>query len=386
LRQFIFLAVVLTILGAVNFYLYSRLVGATAVPGVWRWSARTFFLLATLATPLPFVLSHYSSPGVARAAAWPVFLWVGLMFILFSLCLSVDVVRVLLWFGRMVSGAEPPDPERALAIRRWLAVAITGVGLLASIFGAWNAFRAPMVRGVTVEIEGLPAGLEGFTIAQITDLHIGLMRDGAWLAEIVDRTNRLSPDLVAVTGDLVDVPFPTEHFAKQLEPIRDLKATHGSYFITGNHEYYGDTVAWMNHLQTLGLTWLRNQRLTIRHGGDSFELAGVVDPTDPHSEGAVSRALSGRPPGRPVVLLAHQPKVIQEAADHGVALMLSGHTHGGQIWPFRYFVMLQTPYISGLYDHEGTKLYVSEGTGFWGPPMRLFTRSEITLLTLRAPK
>ncbi len=384
MRQLIFIAVVLTILGTINFYLYSRLVGAAAVPGPWRWAARAFFLVMTIGTLLPFVLSHYASPLVARLAAWPVFLWVGLMFILFSLCLSVDLVRVLVWVSRWVFGAEPPIPERALAIRRTLAVAIAAVGLLAAMGGVWNAFRAPAVRRITVEIEGLPAGFDGFTIAQISDLHVGLMVGEARVEEVVRITNELSPDLVAITGDLVDVPFPTEYFAGQIEPLRNLKTTQGPFFVTGNHEYYGDTVGWIDRIRELGITVLRNQRLTITEGTDSIYLAGVVDPTDPDSQDAVAHALSGRDPGKPVILLAHQPQVVQEAAEHGVALMLSGHTHGGQIWPFRYVVGLQTPYVSGFFDHRGTKLYVSQGTGFWGPPIRLFTRSEITLLTLRA--
>lgn len=384
MRPYIFITVVLLILGTVNFYLYKRLLGACAVPVFWRWTARAFFVIATLSTPAPFFLSHYASPTVARMAAWPVFLWTGLMFILLTLTFSVDIVRILVWLGRLVSGAGSVDPVRALAINRMLAIGITALAFVAGSGAIWNAFRIPAVKRVTVEIAGLPADFDGFTIAQLTDLHIGLFLGGDWLEEVVAATNDLSPDLVAITGDLVDVPFATAHYRMQLMPLMDLKTRHGPFFITGNHEYYGDTGAWLDLLASLGLTILNNRRVTLTEGSGQIEIAGVFDPTDPHSEGAVARALEGREPNRPVVLFAHQPKVIQEAADQGVALMLSGHTHGGQIWPFRYFVKLQTPHVAGLYDHEGTQLYVSQGTGFWGPPMRLFTRSEITLITLRA--
>jgi len=185
---------------------------------------------------------------------------------------------------------------------------------------------------------------------------------------------------VAVTGDLVDGPADT--LAPELEPLRELRSTHGAYYVSGNHERYAGHGAWIREIGARGLRVLRGERLRVAHGPAALELAGVDD-SAPAKELEV--ALAGRDPALPLVLLAHDPSTFRRSAPLGVDLQISGHTHGGQIWPFRYLVRLATPWVSGLYASGDAQIYVSRGTGFWGPPMRLWAPAEITEITLRVP-
>jgi len=219
-------------------------------------------------------------------------------------------------------------------------------------------------------------------IVQLTDIHVGPTIGRTFMDDLVRKTNALEPDVIAITGDLVD--GSVAELAEHVAPLAGLRARHGVYFCTGNHEYYSGADDWIAHLGTLGIDVLRNEHRVIEHEGARLAIAGVHDWTSGQFGHAtdVSAALDGKDADVPVVLLAHQPKHIDEAADHGVALQLSGHTHGGQIFPFNYLVGLDQPYVKGLHDHRGTQLYVSSGTGYWGPPMRLAVPAEITELTL----
>jgi predicted MPP superfamily phosphohydrolase len=240
------------------------------------------------------------------------------------------------------------------------------------------------VKEIGVNLPRLPSAHDGTTIVQLTDIHVGPTIGRAFIEDLVRRTNELRPDLVAITGDLVD--GSVESLRHAVEPLRDLRARHGVFFVTGNHEYFSGAGPWITELGRLGIRVLRNERVSVG-GPGGFDLAGIDD----HSAGRLgeapsdlARALTGRDPSRAVVLLAHQPRAIFEASRLGVDLQLSGHTHGGQIWPFTYLVKLQQPYVAGLHRHGDSQIYVSPGTGYWGPPMRLGTRAEITRLTLRA--
>jgi predicted MPP superfamily phosphohydrolase len=233
------------------------------------------------------------------------------------------------------------------------------------------------VTELSLPIKKLPREHDGFTIVQLTDLHVGPTIGREWLEHVVERTNALKPDLVAITGDLVD--GSVEHLREAVAPLANLKAKHGVFFVTGNHEYYSGVEDWLAELGRLGVRCLRNERVTV---AGAIDLAGIDDHTSRHSD--LDAAQNGRDRARPCVLLAHQPKAIHGAARHGVDLQLSGHTHGGQIWPWNYLVRLQQPYVAGLVRHEETHLYVSRGTGYWGPPMRLGSPAEIAKLVLRA--
>ena len=219
-------------------------------------------------------------------------------------------------------------------------------------------------------------------ILHISDLHIGPTLDREWCAGIVERVNVLEPDLIVVTGDVVD--GSVEELEHDVAPLQELTAPHGVLFCTGNHEYYSGPDAWCAHYEKLGMRVLRNERVEVLGidvaGVDDYRSRGMAKGHGPD----LPAALAGRDEKRELILLAHQPVAVLEAAKHGVGLQLSGHTHGGQIWPFHYLVKIAQPYVAGLVDHEGTKLYINQGTGFWGPPLRIGSFAEITQVTLRA--
>jgi predicted MPP superfamily phosphohydrolase len=278
------------------------------------------------------------------------------------------------------------DPTRRTFVARAIAAAVGGLGAVLSITAVSRALGEWALRTVPVTLRRLPRAHDGFSIVQLTDIHVGPTIGRDFIEALVARVNALNPDLIAITGDLVDGDVAT--LGPLLEPLRGLRAPHGVFFVTGNHEFISGVEPWVSFLPTLGIRVLQNERVTIGEGAAAFELAGVEDFSARRFGGArrpdLHRALDGWDRARELILLAHQPKHAREAAREGVGLVLSGHTHGGQIWPFTYLVRLDQPWIAGLHRTAETQVYVSEGTGYWGPPMRLGTRGEITRVVLRA--
>jgi uncharacterized protein len=267
------------------------------------------------------------------------------------------------------------------------AIAVPLLAVLATIIGFIDARRRPRVVDVNVPLPGLPPALDGFTIAQISDVHVGPTIKRDFLRGIVDIVNSLEVDVVAITGDLVD--GSVEQLATHVEPIAHLRARHGAYFVTGNHEYYSGAPAWIAELRRLGLHVLLNEHVVLNHRGAPLLLAGVTDYSahqfDPAQRSDPQAALAGASPDlRPRVLLAHQPRTAAAAADAGFDLQLSGHTHGGQFWPWNLFVRLQQPFTAGLDRLASLWVYTSRGSGYWGPPKRLGVPSEIARIRLVA--
>jgi predicted MPP superfamily phosphohydrolase len=240
-----------------------------------------------------------------------------------------------------------------------------------------------------VTLTGLDPALDGLRIVSFSDGHLSATYGGRRFERLVELVNAQQPDVVAIVGDLVD--GDVSELRDEAAPLADLVSAQGVFFVTGNHEYFVDTDAWMRHLPTLGIDVLRNERVPIRRGGASFDLAGIDDRTAARSglpgHGAdLDAALDGRDDAVPVVLLAHQPYMVREAQAAGVGLQLSGHTHGGQLWPFDYAIRLDQPAVEGLSRHGDTQLYVTSGAGYWGPPMRIGARPEVTVVELRSPR
>nr|WP_128805921.1 metallophosphoesterase [Streptomyces sp. Termitarium-T10T-6] len=269
-------------------------------------------------------------------------------------------------------------PSRRLFVSRVVGGAAAAAGLATVGYGAYGVLRGPSVRRITVPLAKLPRAAHGFRIAVVSDIHIGPILGRAHTRRIVDTINATSPDLVAVVGDLVD--GSVADLGSAAEPLAALRARHGSYFVTGNHEYFSGAEQWVDHVRELGLVPLENARVEIA----GFDLAGVNDIAG-ETEGQgpdFGSALGDRDRGRAAVLMAHQPVVIHDAVEHGVDLQLSGHTHGGQLWPGNLLAELANPTVAGLERYGDTQLFVSRGAGAWGPPVRVGAPSDITVVEL----
>ena len=270
----------------------------------------------------------------------------------------------------------------AWAAESTILVLVISVGV--TFIGFFNARRLADVVEIDIPLDDLPPALDGFTIVQISDIHVGPTIKADFVRAIVDRVNMLNPDIIAITGDVVD--GSVKQLANETSPLAQLRARHGAYVVTGNHEYYSGADEWMAEFRRLGLLTLMNEHVVIEHNGAGLVVAGVndfsairLDPTngsDPHA------ARSGCPEGVPKILLAHQPRTAPIAMDAGFDLQLSGHTHGGQFWPWNHFVRLQQPYTAGLHRLGPLWVYTSRGAGYWGPPNRFGAPSEITLIKL----
>ncbi|HUM11465.1 MAG TPA: metallophosphoesterase [Myxococcaceae bacterium] len=338
-------------------------------------------LLALLVAlvPVGFLFSRRDRGWPSRVLPPLATAWLGASGVLLTVTLVTDLGRLL--FG-LLNGW--PAAAEALAQARVQALLIAAGTALLVPFAIWTARGRLVLSRVQVPLERLAPGVAGLRIVQISDLHIGDRLGEEFLRRVVDRVNALHPDVVAITGDLVDGPA---HVVEQaLRPLADLDAPHGVYFVTGNHEYYWGGRESVRMVEELGLTVLHNEHRVVERDGGQLVIGGMPDLhggrflADHQSRPEL--VFAGAPDGVPRVLLAHQPRAVTGAAPHGVDLQLSGHTHGGQIFPFHLFVRLQQPVVRGLRKLLGVWVYAHRGTGFWGPPMRLFSTPEIAEITL----
>ncbi|MCE7006327.1 metallophosphoesterase [Kibdelosporangium philippinense] len=354
-------------LAIVHFYLWWRLVRNTTVRR--RKLGTIVIILLWASIPAALITMHVWDPSVAGWFAYPGFGWYALMIHLTLLLVPAEPVRAVIH-----RRSAPVDAARRLVLARGIAVAagIAATGVTA--YGVINAFAAPAVERETVHLRRL--SVSGFRIAVLSDVHLGVMLGKSHTQRIVDVVNAENPDLIAIVGDLVD--GTVQQLGPEAEPLRGLRSKHGTYFVTGNHEYISGVEAWVQELNRLGIRTLRNERVEL----PGFDLAGTNDLTGEAAD--VGKTLGGRNTNRPVVLLAHQPVHVHDAAKHGVDLQLSGHTHGGQFVPVNFFTRMEQPMLSGLQTFDGTQLFVTRGAGFWGPPVRVGSSPEIAIVELVA--
>ncbi|WP_295036071.1 metallophosphoesterase [Salinicola sp.] len=333
-----------------------------------------YLLCSALAIPLVIRVTWLNG----RWLAWPVALMTGVFSFLLQLTLARDVLLAGWWLIAAPSSA-------AVSITAWTVLAAT---LLLSAYAVWQARRVPRVVEVSVAVAGLPAAREGFAILQLSDLHVGPTIKRAHLRRIVERCNALAPDMVAITGDLTD--GRVSELEEEVAPLADLTSRYGTFCVTGNHEYYSEAEAWVAALRRLGLRVLVNEFECIERDGSILAVAGITDLTAgyyvaAHRSDSLAAA-RGIPEGATRLLLAHQPNSAPEAAEAGFDLQLSGHTHGGQMWPWSLLARRANRFLAGLGRQGRMWVYTSRGTGYWGPPMRFGAPAEITRIRLtRAP-
>jgi len=397
-----FLVILGAVLGLLHLYLWKRLVKDTTGQGRTRRILTAVLLALVGVLVVTLILPRVTGWNEPPWLAWLGYLWFGVAAYLSLSLLVVEPVRLALqpWVKRaaeqrragvaidpstdLVAPAPTPVDRRAFLAR---ASALTAAAASVSLVGVGtaNAIGRPDLLRVPVRLRKLDPAFDGFRIAVVSDVHLGPLAGRSRTERIVRMINEAEPDLVAIVGDLVD--GTVEELGHAAEPLRDLASREGTFFVTGNHEYFvDDTVAWLRELERLGVRPLRNESTPIRRGPAAFDLAGVNDVAGTsRSDGPdFDRAMADVDPSRPTVLLAHQPVVVGESATHGVDLQVSGHTHGGQMWPFHYVVRAVQPTLAGLSTVDGMQLYVTRGAGFWGPPVRIGAPPDVTVLTLHA--
>ena len=358
-------------------------VGWSLWPGFsGNWSSKSL-LLATLTASALLIPSSMLAPSLrqrelAQSLAWSGYSLMGFFSSLFVLTLFRGLVLRLLTHWPL---------QEALSGRLTRSSAL-GVGLLAlaaSILGLINARRSPAIVRVDVPIEGLPQAFDGLSLVQISDLHVGPTIKRDYVERVVDKVNALNADVVVVTGDLVD--GRVSDLAADVQPLARLRGKQGVLAVTGNHEYYSGADAWVAEYRRLGMQVLQNTHVVLVSQAQQLVIAGVPDYTahqfNPDERSDPSQASLGSPASAKKILLAHQPRSADAAERAGFDLQLSGHTHGGQFWPWNLFVPLQQPYTAGLHRHGRMWVYTNLGTGYWGPPKRLGTRCEISHIRLR---
>ena len=311
------------------------------------------------------------------AINWVSYVVFGVMTAFVAMVFAVDIVT-LIW-KKVAPPADMVDFDRRTLIT------LGALALGTSALGIFQARTGPMVKRVEVALRNLPKAFDGFTIAQVSDLHVGLTVRRGYTQNVVDIVNGLKPDLIALTGDFTD--GAVDDLAEHVAPLGELKAPHGMYFVTGNHEYFSDPMGWIDEFARLGARVLNNAHDVITRDGESIVVAGVTDwstralPNDHASD--ARRAVAGAPEGAPRIILAHQPASFEDCHAAGCDLQLSGHTHSGQYFPFNLLIGLFHRFSRGLNRFENMWIYVNQGTGYWGPPLRTAVPSEITLITLR---
>jgi uncharacterized protein len=367
--------VLLGVLGALHIYIGLRLLPALpiGVPG----RVIGVLLLATSCALVPLGFMARSARDRSERLVLAALIAMGMFSSLFVFTLLRDVAL-------MVFGLFSPLVATEY-VQRNSALIVVGMTAFATLLGYFNARRTAKVVKVDVPIASLPAALEGFSIAQISDIHVGPTIRRDYVEGIVAAVNNLQADAIAITGDLVD--GSVRELASHVEPLARLQAKHGAFFVTGNHEYYSGERAWTNELRRLGIRVLMNEHVVLNRGDAKLVLAGVTDYSahhfDPVNRSDPAAALANAPADAGAkILLAHQPRSAPEAAKAGFDLQLSGHTHGGQFWPWNYFVRFQQPFTAGLDRLGSLWIYTSRGTGYWGPPKRFGAPSEITLIRL----
>ena len=303
----------------------------------------------------------------------------------FSSLLVLTLLREMVILAGSAASLWLTGEAWLVQLRDWSALAVPVLAICLTFIGFINARRRAAVRNVDIPIAGLPAALNGFSIVQISDVHVGATIKNGYVSRIVDAVNALDADMIAVTGDLVD--GSVQRLASHTAPLGRLSARHGTFFVTGNHEYYSGANAWIAEMRRLGLSVLLNEHVVLEHGGEAVVVAGVTDYSahhfDPAQRSDPAAAIAGAPARAGIrLLLAHQPRSAYDASRAGFDLQLSGHTHGGQFFPWNLLVKLIEPFAAGLHRLDKLWVYVSRGTGYWGPPKRFGAPSEITRLRL----
>ena len=310
----------------------------------------------------------------------------GFFTLSFFIFIAKDMVlQLITLFSHLINEDNPFDNSKRDFIKKSINISLITLSSSATVYGFYSARKGPFIIKHDIYLKNLPDAFENFSIAQISDLHVGPTIKRPYVEHVLEKISHLNPDLIAVTGDLVD--GSVKYLKSELQPLKDMTPSYGTFFVTGNHEYYSGVDQWLDETDRLGMKNLVNSNELISKAGAQIAIAGITDlrahQINPAHRSDPALALRSVPDDITKIVLAHQPNSIHSVHETGADLQLSGHTHGGQFWPFTYPVKMTNRYIAGLHDHQGTQIYVNRGTGYWGPPLRIGVPAEITLIRLK---
>ena len=366
-----------------HLYVAARLLPALPLPGGSIVLVTILLVASTLLIPAAMIQSRRQHNLINTLIIWSGLIFMGLLSSLIVFTLLRDSLMLVMWLADALTESHLLSE----AWISWSALSVLLASLLVSIVGFINIALGPAIVKVEIPIANLPAELDGFSIAQLTDVHIGPTIKRRFLNKVVQKVNQLGVNAVVITGDLVD--GRVKQLGAEITPLAQLSSEYGTYFVTGNHEYYSNAHEWIELLESLGVRILMNEHDVIQHQNQHVVMAGIADYSahqfDPEQRSDARKAFQDAPSEAALkILLAHQPRSIFQARDCGAHVQLSGHTHGGQFWPWNHFVPLQQPFTSGLHWFETMWIYVSRGTGYWGPPKRFGAPAEVTLIRFTA--
>jgi predicted MPP superfamily phosphohydrolase len=386
----IWMAIVLSVYGIGISYLGWRLISPFKLQSPYKQLAWTGLILMFMIPFSTFILMRFAEKA-SDALSWIGYISLGIISFIFVGVFLRDIFYLFGCTVQKIYTLVSSSPELVDASKREFLVqstnlAVIGIAGTLTAYGVYEARRKPSIINVDIPIAKLPADFDGFKIVQITDIHAGLTIKRDWIETVAEEVKNLSPDLIAFTGDLADGSVP--HLKHDVAPLAALTAPYGKFFVTGNHEYYSGAEQWVNHAREMGYDVLMNEHRTISKNGSSVILAGVTDYSGggmiPSHKSDPKKALDGAPAEMTKILMAHQPRSLYQTDGLDLDLVLMGHTHGGQFFPWNLVATIGQPFIKGLNKWgEKTWAYVSKGTGYWGPPVRVGARSEITVLTLK---
>jgi len=394
----LFLITAVLVIGLIYGFFGFRIIKPLPLGTGWKtglWA----MLVSCFAALVLAVITRYRLPDhwITPSLFWVAYTCLGFMTLIFPGILLKDVCMGTYYLihnlfskngkqnrDNLESKAGGMDPSRRIFLTNAGNAALTGAAMVLTGYGVNRATRQPDVIRVDVPIKGLPDPFRGFTILQISDLHISMTLKEKYVRKVVTRASREQADMIVFTGDMAD--GHEKDMGKDARPLSDLDAPFGKYFVTGNHDYYSGALSWLNRIERLGFIPLINEHRIIEKESAQIVLAGITDYRAgrimPDHASDPGKALKGAPLSMPRIMLAHQPKSIFKTDSLGVDLMICGHTHGGQYIPWNCLVRLDQPYVHGLHRHNATQVYVSRGTGYWGPPLRIGAPPEITVLRL----
>ena len=382
-----FFVVVIVVLLLIHGYVAWRIIPIIGISFFQSIVAYTVILLFSLMPLLPILLRMSGSESkIIDRLSLLGYTSLGFFTLSFIIFVTKDFIFQLYpLIEGLFHTKQPVDYSKRDFLKKSVSIAMIGLAGTGTGFGFYSSRKGPTVINQDIFLESLPPGFENFTIAQISDLHVGPTIKRPYVENVFEKIAFQNPDLIVITGDLVD--GSVKYLSPELEPFKDMIAPYGTYFVTGNHEYYSGAEPWLDETDKLGMKNLINTNEIISKFGDEIAIAGITD-LNAHQinlshKSDPERALASLPKDITKIVLAHQPNSIHAVHKVGADLQLSGHTHGGQFWPFTYPVKLASTYLAGYYDHFGTKIYVNRGTGYWGPPLRIGVPAEITMISLK---